>query len=128
MRQHGVAMSDPTHLPGHTGLSIELPTQNSATSTAYASCNHFIAKSVAAKKAAGAAQAAPNLQSLTHYAECMRRHDISMPDPAADGQLNLGPVAGLTSQFGRYSPQFRLADSACRHLLPPGTRDDGTGP
>ena len=32
------------------------------------------------------------------------------------------------SDFGRYSPQFRSADSACRHLLPAGTHDDGTGP
>jgi hypothetical protein len=51
-----------------------------------------------------------------------------MLDPGPQGQLNLGDVPGITSEFGRYSPQFRAADSACRHLLPAGVRDDGTGP
>jgi len=37
-------------------------------------------------------------------------------------------VPGITSDFGRYSPQFRAADTACRHLLPTGVHDDGTGP
>ena len=128
MRQHGVQMSDPVHLVGHSGLSISLPPQTSSTQTAYAACNHFIAKIVAAKEAGAVGQTAPHLQALTNYAACMRRHDISMPDPQPDGELNLGPVPGITSGFGRYSPQFRSADGACRHLLPAGTRDDGTGP
>jgi hypothetical protein len=58
----------------------------------------------------------------------MRAHDIDMLDPTPGGQLNLGQVAGITSNFGRYSPQFRAADTACRHLLPAGIHDDGTGP
>jgi hypothetical protein len=55
----------------------------------------------------------------------MRSHDIDMLDPNPQGSLNLG---GITSDFGRYSPQFRAADSACRHLLPAGVHDDGSGP
>ena len=128
MRGHGVSMSDPFHISGHEGLSIELPPQDAATSAAYGACDHFIAKDVAAKQAGAAAQAAPHLRALTDYAGCMRSHDISMPDPQPDGELNLGPVPGLTSSFGRYSPQFRSADAACRHLLPAGVHDDGTGP
>src|SRR5712691_10786402 len=42
MRGHGVQMSDPVHRPGHAGLSIDLPTRDSATSAAYAACTHFI--------------------------------------------------------------------------------------
>jgi hypothetical protein len=128
MRQHGVQMSDPFHIAGHSGLSISLPQQIPSTQAAYAACNHFIAKDVAAKNAGAVAQSAPHLQALTNYASCMRRHDVSMPDPPPNGQLNLGPVPGITNGFGRYSPQFRSADAACRHLLPAGTRDDGTGP
>ena len=58
----------------------------------------------------------------------MRSHDINMLDPTQLGELNLGHVPGITSDFGRYSPQFRAADAACRHLLPAGVHDDGTGP
>jgi hypothetical protein len=129
MRSHGVAMSDPFHRPGHAGLSIEMPTQDAATRTAYAACGHFMQAIIAAKAAGIASQLTPaHLAALTRYAECMRGRDIAMLDPPADGQLNLGTVPGITSDFGRYSPQFRAADGACRHLLPAGVQDDGTGP
>ena len=121
-------MSDPSHRPGHQGLSIDLPTRDSSTHAAYAACNHFIARVEQAKAAGASTGAASNLQALTNYAQCMRSHDIDMLDPTPQGQLNLGNVPGITSDFGRYSPQFRAADAACRHLLPAGVRDDGTGP
>ncbi len=128
MRAHGVAMSDPFHRPGHQGLTLALPPQTSATRGAYSACNHYLAATAQAKEAGAAQEAAPNLGALTGYAQCMRSHDISMLDPTVQGQVNLGDVAGITSDFGRYSPQFRAADSACRHLLPSGVHDDGTGP
>jgi hypothetical protein len=128
MRRHGVQMSDPYHRPGHAGLSINLPTKDAATLPAYSACDHFMAPLVQAKQAGAAQQAAPHLAALTRYAQCMRRHDINMLDPTPLGELNLGHVPGITSDFGRYSPQFRAADAACRHLLPRGVRDDGTGP
>jgi hypothetical protein len=129
MRSHGVAMSDPFHQPGHAGLSIDMPTQDSATRPAYAACMHFIQPIIQAKEAGAAAQLSPTrLTALTRYAECMRSHDINMLDPTASGELSLGSVSGVTSDFGRYSPQFRAADTACRHLLPAGVHDDGTGP
>jgi hypothetical protein len=129
MRTHGVQMSDPYHRPGNTGLTLNFPTQDAATRPAFAACNHFIASLEQAKAAGAAAQAAPNLPALTRYAECMRAHDINMLDPNAQGQLNLGNVPGMANNdFGRYSPQFRSADAACRHLLPAGVTDDGSGP
>jgi hypothetical protein len=128
MRGHGVQMSDPVHRPGHAGLSIDLPTRDSATSAAYAACTHFIQAIIQNKAAGAAAQAAPHLSQLTRYAQCMRGHDINMLDPTPQGELNLGHVPGISSDFGRYSPQFRAADAACRHFLPAGVRDDGTGP
>jgi hypothetical protein len=130
MRAHGVQMSDPFHRPGHAGLSIELPTQDAATRSGYAACNHFIAPIAQAKQAAGAGglPTPALLAALTSYAQCMRAHDISMLDPTPQGLVNLGNVPGITADFGRYSPQFRTADSACRHLLPATVYDDGTGP
>jgi hypothetical protein len=128
MRRHGVQMADPFHRPGHQGLSIELPPRTASSAPAYHACNHYIAAVVQTKEAHQQQVAASQLQALTNYAVCMRAHDIPMLDPGPDGQLNLGNVPGITADFGRYSPQFRSADRACRHLLPAGVRDDGTGP
>jgi len=127
MRGHGVPMSDPVHLPGHSGLSIELPTRTAATTAAYNVCVHFI-EPIISMKQAGAASLASDLPALTRWAQCMRSHDINMLDPTPQGQLNVGIVPGITSNFGRNSPQFRAADAACRRLLPAGVHDDGTGP
>jgi len=75
-----------------------------------------------------AAMTPARIAALASYARCMRAHDIAMLDPTSSGQLNLGNVPGISSNFGRSSPQFRGADAACRHLLPAGIHDDGTGP
>jgi hypothetical protein len=91
-------------------------------------CGHYL-RAVEQLKAAGM-KALPQstIRALTDYARCMRAHDIPMLDPTPAGALNLGNVPGITSDFGRYSQQFRAADSACRHLLPPHVHDDGSGP
>jgi hypothetical protein len=128
MRGRGVHMSDPFHRPGHAGLSFELPTLTAAGRTAYNACVHFIQPIVNAKQAGAASSAAHDLPALTRYARCMRGHDINMLDPTSFGALNLGNVPGITSNFGRYSPQFRAADAACRRLLPVGVHDNGSGP
>ena len=128
MRAHGVQVRDPFHRPGHAGLSIELPGQTAANRPAFNACMHFLQPIIQMKNAYAAAQVAHELPALTRYARCMRQHDIAMLDPTTTGQLNLGRVPGITSNFGRYSPQFRSADRACRQLLPAGVHDNGTGP
>jgi hypothetical protein len=128
MRNHGVAEPDPYHRQGFSGLSIQLPPPGPATSRADAACGHVLRR-LEATKAAGARQEVTHwLPALTRYAQCMRDHDIDMLDPDSQGSLSLGNVPGITSNFGRYSPQFRAADRACRHLLPAGVHDDGSGP
>ena len=128
MRAHGVQMPDPFHIPGHTGLSIYDPPRTAATRAAWAACGHFVQPTVNMKQGHQQALAALRLRALTDYARCMRAHDIAMLDPTALGQLNLGNVPGISGHFGRSSPQFRSADTACRHLLPAGVVDNGTGP
>ena len=128
LRSHGVAEPDPYHRPGNTGLTVVVPTPSSHNRAALAACNHFIAKIAATKEANASRELASWLPALTRYAVCMRSHDIDMLDPGPQGQLNLGTVPGITDDFGRYSPQFRSADTACRHLLPAAVHDDGTGP
>jgi len=131
MRAHGVAMPDPVHQPGHTGLTLQFPsaTPGPGMQAANAACRHFIGPIIQAKQAGAAAAMSPaRLARLTDYARCMRARDIPMLDPTSFGALNLGNVQGISSDFGRYSPQFRAADTACRHLLPAGVRDSGSGP
>jgi hypothetical protein len=131
MRAHGVAMPDPVHRPGHAGLTLQFPsaTPGPATRAADAACQHWIGPIIQAKQAGAAAAMSPaRLAKLTDYARCMRAHDVPMLDPDRYGGLNLGHPPGVSSDFGRYSPQFRSADTACRHLLPAGVHDNGTGP
>jgi hypothetical protein len=128
LRAHGVNEPDPAPRPGHSGLSFEVPQATAANRAALHACNHFVAKIYAAKQAGAQHQLTQWLPSLVRYASCMRAHDIPMLDPGPQGELNLGHVPGITSDFGRYSPQFRAADAACRHLLPASVHDDGTGP
>jgi hypothetical protein len=128
LRAHGVNEPDPIHRPGHAGLSVEIPAYTAANRPALNACNHFLEPIIQMKNAGRAAQVAAQMPALTQYAQCMRQHDISMLDPTPQGQLNLGNVPGMHSDFGRYSPQFHAADVACRHFLPPGVNDTGTGP
>jgi hypothetical protein len=128
LRSHGVDEPDPVHIPGHSGLSIQMPPRTAAISAALDACNHFMVPVMQAKQSGAGQQVAARLPALTRYARCMRSHDIPMLDPNSSGALNLGQVPGITSDFGRDSPQFRAADTACRALLPAGVHDDGTGP
>jgi len=109
LRAHGVNEPDPFHRPGHVGLSVEVPPPSPANNAALAACNHFIAKIVAAKEAGASRELSQWRPHLVQYAQCMRSHAISMLDPGPQGQLNLGNVPGISSDFGRYSPQFRSA-------------------
>jgi len=125
MRAHGVNMADPVHIPGHSGLSLVTSSTPPPSRAAIAACQHFLQPIIQEKTAA---MTPARLAALASYARCMRSHDIAMLDPTSSGQLNLGNVPGISSDFGRNSPQFRGADAACRHLLPAGIHDDGTGP
>jgi len=129
LRRHGINEPDPFQRPGHVGLTISVPPPSAAFTRADAACGHTLSHLIQRKEAhQSAIGQSLNLSALTRYAHCMRAHDISMLDPNQYGGLDLGNVPGINNDFGRYSPQFRSADSACRHLLPAGTHDDGSGP
>lgn len=129
MRAHRITMPDPFHRPGNTGLTIYLPQKGPATADAYGACGHYLQATVELKEQAAEHSITPAAHlALIHYAECMRGHAVSMLDPNALGELSLGNVPGIHNGFGRYTPQFRTADHACRHLLPASVHDDGTGP
>lgn len=129
MRAHGIDMPDPFRRPGHEGLTIELPEQGPATRAAYNACGRYLQATIELKQGAAEQRITPAVRlGLIHYAECMRSRAIAMLDPDPMGQLALGNVPGISNGLGRYTPQFRIADQACRHLLPASVHDDGSGP
>lgn len=124
MRSHGVSVPDP-----QPGKPYGIPTgSDAATAAAMQACGHLLPPVEIGTGGRGARQIAAEMPALIAYAQCMRAHDIAMLDPTSSGALNLGPVPGISNNFGRYSPQFGAADRACRHLLPASVHDDGTGP
>ena len=68
--------------------------------------------------ASSASPSASGHGSPLAYSRCMRAHGITdFPDPDSNGNLglNAGPGSGLDPN----SPQFKAADQACKHLMPP---------
>ncbi len=130
VRSHGVTIADPTHRPGHQGLTLNLPdSETPGFAAANAACQHIIVPVQAMKNGNQGAPSQATMTALIAYARCMRAHDIPLLDPAAtDGHISLGHVDGINNDIGRSDPQFSAADTACRHLLPAGVTDDGTGP
>jgi hypothetical protein len=131
MRAHGVTIADPAPRPGHSGLSLDVPNLSTpGVSAADGECKQFLAPVVAAKQGAASARITPAaMRALLAYSRCMRSHDIPLLDPdPSDGHISLGDIAGINNDVGRQDPRFHSADAACRHLLPHGFPDDGTGP
>ncbi|HEY3033665.1 MAG TPA: hypothetical protein VGJ54_03275 [Streptosporangiaceae bacterium] len=65
----------------------------------------------------------PNTQQMKaanlNYAKCMRAHGISdFPDPGADGRLRVQDKPG--TDLDPNNPQYKTADTACKHYLPNG--------
>ena len=130
LRAHGVHEPDPvneTH-NGKTGLSFVMPQASAANKSGTGGLQPLHRQAVGHQRSRCEPRAARGSRPWSGTRPCMRSHDIGMLDPGPQGQLNLGNVPGISSDFGRYSPQFRTADAACRHLLPAGVHDDGTGP
>ena len=123
MRGHGIDVPDPQ--PGRVQIPVAT---DPATAAALRACQQWLPSLNPDAGVNPNPSLAAGLPHLIAYARCMRGHDIAMLDPNSFGALNLGDVPGINNDFGRYSPQFRAADAACRHLLPAGVHDDGTGP
>ncbi|HZD67485.1 MAG TPA: hypothetical protein VFA45_00750 [Actinomycetes bacterium] len=61
---------------------------------------------------------------LVRYAQCMREHGVpSFPDPV-NGQLQLRVTKG--GPLDPASPQFQVAQQACKSLEPPGLQGGST--
>jgi hypothetical protein len=51
------------------------------------------------------------------YVDCIRSHGVpNLPDPGAEGVVQLGPSSGINTS----SPSFKAAQAKCAKLLPSG--------
>ena len=115
IRQKGIAMPDPVHRLGHTGLSIELPTGASASAAfraAQQSCEHLLANTPMGQKMAFADSPAL-LDFNLRLASCLRAHGIDAPDPTPEH-----PDPEGIGRAARATPAFQSADRVCRQQIP----------
>jgi len=143
MRQHGVAVSDPT--VGANGI-VRLPrpteVQSGQTPTSAQLAQIQTARTACASTLKGItfgfnASNNPQFQAaLLKYAQCMRSNGYNMPDP----NFNSTPGTGTSTTPGsfrgpfgginRNDPTFQKANTACRSILQSagfGSRGGGGG-
>ena len=59
----------------------------------------------------------PSYSQAVKFSACMRSHGVpDFPDPSSSGGIQITPAMGISP----FSPGFKTAQQACRHLLPGG--------
>ena len=132
LRAHGVNVPDPSPNGGSAGGG-----GGGAFRTARSSPNFQSAMQACAQYRRQAtpggnlspAQRAQFQQDLVKFAQCMRSHNINIPDPTTSAGGGFGILRQIPSSE-RNSPAFRTALQACSTNLPfrPGARRGGGGP
>jgi hypothetical protein len=67
-------------------------------------------------------------QAAVKFAECMRAHNINIPDPTTNGAGGFGIFRELRGSSETNSPAFKTAFAACSSNLPNGGRFGRGGP
>jgi hypothetical protein len=142
MRQHGVAVSDPT--VGANGI-VRLPRptefQSGQTPTSAQLAQMQQARTACASTLKGITfgfnpSSNPQFQAaLLKYAQCMRTNGYNMPDPTFNStgtstSTTPGSFRGPFGGINRNDPTFQKANTACRSILQSagfGFRGGGTG-
>jgi hypothetical protein len=121
MRKAGFKVEETTG-PGGRGTAIQVPKGLSPTRM------HTIEGSCAKKTGGGPkpmtqADQAKALDEALKFAQCMRSHGVSIPDPQAEGGgIRIGgPGKG---GIDPRSPAFKRAQTACGSLLPGGGKGE----
>jgi hypothetical protein len=109
MREHGVEMDDPE--PGG-GIRIRSRAgDGQKVEQAQQACKHFM------EAAIGDGSRKPGKEQLDRglkFAQCMREHGIDMPDPAADGRIEVRIKPGTPEE------KVNAAHEACKEFQPGG--------
>lgn len=135
MRGHGVPdFPDPDSAGGYTlttngsiegagGAAIDI--NSGQAQKAYGDCRHVLpgAPSIAQLEQLeqqAQQRRAKELPELLKFSQCMRGHGVpDFPDFGSGGQ---SPPPGGGAALDPNSPQFKTAEAACQHLLPPGAK------
>ena len=114
MREHGIDMPDPKFnanggisITAHAGGNGPKP-DDPKFKAAERACQKFMPK--------GGQTRRPNpqqLQRALRFARCMRQHGIDVPDPGADGGIQI-------RRSGPDDPRFKAAQQACQQYAPDG--------
>jgi hypothetical protein len=142
MRSHGVNVPDPSAnggpaagfggggasgaggggAPGGGGAFRQLQS-NPAFRTAFQTCGKNLAKGFGLGNVT-AAQRQQFQQDAVKFAECMRAHNVDIPDPSSNGAGGFGIFRSI-SPSERNSPAFQAATKACASNLPRFGRGGG---
>jgi hypothetical protein len=134
LRSHGVNVPDPSPNGGPAGGGggsiFRTARSNPNFQSAMQACAQYRRQASPGANLTPA-QRAQFQQSLVKFAQCMRAHNINVPDPTSSG----GPGGGFgifrqIPSSERNSPAFRSAAQACSTNLPfrPGARPGGGAP
>ena len=119
MRQHGINLPDPQF--NGNGISQEFTARRGGNGpddpkfkAAQQACNKYLPN--------GGQPTKPNLQEqqqMLAFARCMRQHGIDVPDPGANGGIE---VKGRPGTVNPDSPKFKAAEQACQQYEPNGKK------
>ncbi|WP_248964515.1 hypothetical protein [Sphaerisporangium perillae] len=105
MREHGVDMPDPEP---NGGVAIQQrPGEEQKVQKAQEACKQFLQAAVGEK---GKGLDPQKQDMLVKLAQCMRQHGIDMPDPTADGRIEINVPEGTPEQ------KVKDAQEACKQF------------
>ena len=116
MRQHGIDMPDPkVDSEGRMSITInggrgKLGPDDPKFKEAQQACQKYLPNGGKPAK-----PSAEQLQKALQFARCMRQHGIDVPDPGADGGIQI-------RGSGPDDPKFKAAQQACQQFEPGGKR------
>jgi hypothetical protein len=113
MRDNGVDVPDPDPAAGMRGfgqLAETLSSDDPVVQAAFTACQSKLPNGGQPPKLNP-----EQLEAYRNFAACMRDNGIDLPDPAADGTLQLGEL--LRSGLNPDDPTFQAAFTACRDTL-----------
>jgi len=132
MRSHGVNVPDPSANGGPPGGGGGGATGGGGGGGAFAQLRNSPNFASASKACASLrsksfgfasispAQRAQFQQDAVKFAECMRAHNIDIPDPSSNGTGGFGIFKDLRGSSETNSPAFKTAFTACSSNLPNG--------
>ena len=127
MRAHGVNVPDPSASAsggagpgGGGGQALRLAQQSPNFQTAINACAASLSRAFGFANISPA-QRTQFQQAAVKFAQCMRAHNVNIPDPTGNSAGGFGIFRSIPSSE-RQSPAFQTAFKACSSNLPNGGR------